>query len=153
MEVKLSVVGIEQIDDLIKGLPTVFQHSVLQNAHAEAAKPLIYKEHLLAPVGETGKTADSIGLIKPPFSKASVSGEVQAGPRRGKFGGNVAHLSEFGTKPRFNKSGAYRGIMPKHPFVTPAWEQTHSEVEDKIAVALSQKLLVFMKKTIKNANG
>lgn len=149
MDVKLSVTGVEEIDAVLRGLPNQFNHRVMQAAHAEAAKPMVYKIHLLAPVGETGRLADSIGIVKTPYGRAAVIGEIQVGPRRGRFGGSKAHLSEFGTGPR-EYNGANRGVMPKRPFVEPAFEATNKEVLDRISLSLAQKTYAFMKRTIKN---
>lgn len=149
MDAKLSLIGLKQIDDALAGFPAEFSHRILQAAHAEAAKILVSKEHLLAPVGRTGKLADSIGIIKTPFARAAVIGEVQVGPRRGRFGGSHAHLVEFGTKKRYF-NGANRGSMPKHPFVEPAFDQTQDQVIGSISVALSQKAYSYLTRKLKN---
>jgi hypothetical protein len=145
----ISISGGKEIEAVLIGMPALFTHRVLQAAHADAAKPVVIKEHLLAPVGRTGKLADSIGIIKVPFSRATVIGEVNVGPRRGRFGGHAAHLVEFGTQKRSFR-GANRGIMPKKPFAEPAFQQTQAEVQSRIAVALARKTLAFMRRTIKN---
>lgn len=149
MNVQLSITGLKEIDDVFRGFPGVYNHRILQAAHAEAAKPLIYKEHLLAPVGKTGKLADSIGVIKMPFTKAASIGEVQVGPRRGRFGGSAAHLIEFGTKMR-NFNGANRGRVTAKPFIEQAFDATYQQVIDGISLALAQKGYAFMKRIIKN---
>lgn len=149
MVVNLSLTGVEQIDAVLRGFPDQFNHRVLGAAHAEAARPMVTRMHLLAPVGRTGRTADSVGTVKMPFSKAATIGEVQVGPRRGRFGGSKAHFSELGTRSRsFN--GANRGVMPKKPWIEPAFEQTNVEVLDRIPVILGQKAYSFMRRTIKN---
>jgi len=155
MDVNLSLTGVEQIDRLLKGFPDQFNHRVLQAAHADAAKPLVNKIHRLAPVGRTGRLADSIGIVKPPFGRSVTIGEIQVGPRRGLYGGHAAHLIEFGTKDRKTiKShpifGRNRGKMTAEPFVEPAYLATKDEVLSRIAVSLAQKTYSFMKRTIKN---
>lgn len=150
MKVAISFTGVKEIDDVLKGLPLELSHKVLQGAHADAARPMVEKEKLLAPEGPTGKLIDSIGIIKPPFSRSTTIGEVIIGPRRGRFGGNVGHLVEFGTRKRELKSGANRGVMPKKPFVEPAFLQTNEQVLSRIELALAKRLYSFMKKTIKN---
>lgn len=144
----IKVSGEKEIQDVFRGLPLLFTHKILQAAHADAARPMVDREHRLSPVGKTGKTADSIGITKPPFSKATLVGEIGVGPRRGRFGGNVAHLSEFGTVKR-NFRGANRGVMPRRPFAEPAFEQTDAEVQSRIQVSLAKKTLAFMRRTIK----
>lgn len=148
MNIKLTLTGLREIDEVLIGLKPQFNHRILQAAHAEAAKPMVEKERQLAPV-DTGKLAKSPGVVKPSFSKAQTLGEVIVGPRRGRFGGNVGHLMEFGTKPRVNKSGAYRGYVSPEPFVKPTFEQTHNTVLGRIQLALAQKTLAFMKRIIR----
>jgi HK97 gp10 family phage protein len=149
MNVILSVTGYEQIDAVLRGLHLLYSHKVLQAAHAEAAKPLVEKQHRLAPVGKTGRLADSIGTVKPSIRRVSVVGEVIVGPRRGRFGGHHAHFNEFGTRQR-NFDGANRGVMPAKPFLRPAFEQTNAQVVSRISLSLGQKTYAFMRRTIKN---
>ena len=49
-------------------------------------------------------------------------------------GGNHAHLVDQGTKRRYTKSGAYRGIMPGNHF----WEDTRNQDEGKALSKLQQ---------------
>ena len=154
MEFKLSVTGNVEIDNFLKGLPAQYSHRILQAAHAEAAKPLVYKEHLLAPVGRTGHLADSIGVIKTPFKSSSVVGEVQVGPRRGRYKGNAGHLVEFGTVKRKTIKrhpifGYNRGVMPAKPFAKPAFDQTNAQVLGSIKNTLSIKTVQYAKRTLK----
>lgn len=152
MIITLSVTGEKQIDEVLRGLKYEFSHKVFQAAHAEAAKPLVHREHRLAPVGLTGKLADSIGVIKLPFSRAGSLGEVQVGPRRGRFGGSHAHFIEDGTLPRKFK-GANRGAVKKKPFIQPAFDQTKEQVLSGISYALAVKTGAFLRRKIKNING
>lgn len=148
MNVSLSVTGAEEIDAVLRGLPLLYTHRVLQAAHADAAKPMIERERSLAP-RRSGRLAKSVGSTKPAFSKASIIGEVLVGPKRGRFGGNHGHFPEFGTKPRVTRSGAYRGIMPTKPYARPAFEQTNRQVINGISLSLGKKTLAFMRRIIK----
>jgi len=42
------------------------------------------------------------------------------------------HLVEYGSVPRYHKSGKYVGIMPKKPFLRPAWDETKFSVLTKV---------------------
>lgn len=149
MNVNISITGAKEIDAVLKAMPKELTHKVLGAAHANAAKPLVEKEKLLAPEGPTGHLVDSIGVVKTTFKKANTIGEVKVGPRTGRFKGNHGHLVEFGTKPRRTKSGANRGIMPAHPFAKPAFDQTKGQVEGGIAQAVGKVVLRTMKRYIK----
>jgi hypothetical protein len=148
--VKISLTGVREIDAVLKGLPLQLSHKILGQAHADAAKPLVDRAKLQAPDGPTGNLIDSIGVEKTNIAKATEIGQVQAGPRRGgRNRGYVAHLVEYGTKPRKNKKGANRGVMKAKPFMRPSFELTKVDVEGRIATSIGKKLNAFMKKTLK----
>lgn len=153
MNVKISVTGIKEIDNVLKNLPLALQHSVLQSAHAAAAKPLVERERLLAPEGPTGKLVDSIGIVKTPFKKAGVIGEITVGPRR-KIAPH-SHLVEYGTKVRRlkgrgkYKAGTERGKMTKKPFAKPAFDQTKGIIERGIAENIGKAVIKTMRKYLK----
>lgn len=148
MDVRLRLTGAKEIDQVLRGLPLQVNHKVLQAAHASAAKVLVDAEKLAAPEGPTGGLIDSIGIIKTPRGKASSLGEINVGPRRGRYKGHAAHLVEFGTKPR-NYRGANRGVMPRKPFALPSWLKTKDKIQSSISLQLGRHLLRFMKSTIK----
>lgn len=145
MNVSISFTGVREIDQILANLPKELNHKILGAAHAAAAKPLVEREKLLAPEGPTGHLVDSIGLIKSSFKRADSLGEVIVGPRR-RRGGQHAHLVEFGTRRRTNKRGANRGIMPKHPFVQPAFNQEKGTVERGIALEVGKSVVRTMRR-------
>lgn len=149
MDVKLRLTGHQDVDRVLRGLPLQVNHKVLQAAHTSAAKVLVDAEKLSAPEGPTGNLVDSIGVIKTPLAKSGALGEINVGPRRGRYKGHAAHLVEYGTKRRQTKSGANRGVMSKRPFAKTSWERTKDKVQSLIAGHLSRHLLRYMKKTIK----
>jgi HK97 gp10 family phage protein len=154
MSVKISVTGIAEIDKVLRGMPAQLSHTVLGQAHAAAAKPLVERAKLLAPEGPTGNLVDSIGAEKESFSKVTQLGQVQAGPRRSRrHKGHVAHLVEYGTTVRANRKGANRGAMRKSPFMQRAFDQTKNLVEGSIAEQIGKKLSAYMRKTLGRALG
>lgn len=149
MDVKIRLTGHKEIDQVLKGLPLQMNHRVLQAAHAKAVKPTVESAKLLAPEGPTGNLVDSIGVVKTSIRNSSELGQIQAGPRRGRYKGNAAHLVEYGTKARYNKRGAYRGVMKPKKFMAPAWERTKGQVLSSINSELGRSLNAFMRRTIK----
>src|SRR5690349_1977459 len=122
--------GFTELDALFKALPTAVSHKIVGSAAFAAAKPLVAKEKELAPKGKTHNTEKSIGATKISRTRADSVGEVHVGPRRkGGYKGQAAHLNEFGTGPRRNKKGAYRGRMSAKPFIAPAFEATKLQVD------------------------
>jgi HK97 gp10 family phage protein len=154
-----KITGLKEIDAVLKGLPLQVQDKILQAAGAAAAFPLVAAAHRLAPVGRTGRLADSIGVQKSGFNMAGSTrrevGAIGVGPRRGQFKGNHGHLPEYGTKKRHSKSkngrSINRGVMPKKPFMEPAFEQTKDQVLGIYNQQVGRVLYNFMKRTIKNS--
>lgn len=144
----IKLVGFKEIDDVIRKLPAQLTHPIMQQIHFQALKPFVSAAYYAAPL-LSGRTAKSIGTIKPGIKRAGTIGLVISGPRRGRFGGNVAHLNEFGTKMRANRRGANRGRMTARPFVAPSWERTKGQVQKGIRVATGKVILNFMRRTIK----
>jgi hypothetical protein len=146
----IKVTGVKEIDQVLKGLKYQLNHKILQSAHYQASKILVSTAKGMAPEGPTGNTVDSIGTVRPGLSRAAELGLVETGPRRGRYKGNIAHLIEYGTKQRTNSHGANRGVMPKRPFMLPAWERTKDSIRASINDNIGLSLWRFMKRTIKN---
>lgn len=151
----IRMTGLKEIDMVTKQLPHQLTHPILQQIHAEALKPFVTAAYFAAPL-DSGRTAKSIGTIKPARKRVDVVGTVISGPRRGKrYGGHVAHLSEFGTVKRSTKgkgkyrAGANRGAMQRKPFVEPSWNRTNKQVEERISLATGRVIYRFMRRTIK----
>lgn len=140
------ITGYKEIDNVLRNLPAAVNHAVMQAAHVTAAKPLVSKMQLLAPEGPTGHLVDSIGIVRS-SAKVNSSGLIRVGPRR-RIAPH-AHLVEYGTRRRRNRKGANRGIMPKHPFVKPAFDATKTQVEQGIAVATARSVLRTMRRYLK----
>jgi HK97 gp10 family phage protein len=54
-----------------------------------------------------------------------------------------AHLGEYGTVPRFRKSGGTTGQMPARPFFRPAEEQSRNEVNSLITERVAEATARF----------
>jgi HK97 gp10 family phage protein len=146
----VTLTGQKEIDAVLRQMPLALTHSVLGTANIDASRPLVDREHLLAPVGRTGDLAESIGAYRVSQKSATSIGEVRVGPRRqGGFKGYHAHLVEFGTVKRQTKKGANRGIMRAKPFIKPAFNQTKAEVERRITRSIGNVLLRTMKRYIR----
>lgn len=150
MNVKLSLTGLNEIDQVLKGLPNQINHRIMGAAHADAAKPIIPAAQARIKT-KTGRLRDSIGTEKISVRKSNQIGLVYVGPRRkrGKKGFH-GHLVEFG-----HKKGGWntkRDVRP-YPFMEPAFHQTKDEVTNNIKESVAKKLVSFMKRTIKKSGG
>lgn len=146
---KIGITGIQEINEVLDGMPRQITDKVLQSAHYSAGRPTVAKAKLLAPEGPTGHLVDSIGIVKDRSRGKRELGLVFIGPRRGRYKGHAGHLVEFGTVARTTDYGANRGVMPARPFMEPAWEQTKTQVLGDIEFQIGKKLYGFMKKTLR----
>lgn len=138
--------GYDELLSAFKGLPDIYSDKLIQKVNIRSAQPLIFRAHRLAPVGETGNLAESIGAVR---SKGEL-GAVEVGPRRrGGFKGFAGHLVEFGTKDRRTKSGANRGKMTADPFMEPAFDQTIDQVLRNIDKELEIETVKYLKRKVK----
>tara|TARA_Y100000385_G_C12756135_1_gene493104 strand:+ start:165 stop:590 length:426 start_codon:yes stop_codon:yes gene_type:complete len=74
--------------------------------------------------------ANSIGFIE----KKNYPYNILIGPKYPQ--GNLAHLIEYGTAPRYTADGNYRGEMIAKPFMRPAIDNNISSVKKRILIRL-----------------
>jgi hypothetical protein len=142
MSVKISVTGLKEIDEVVKGLPLLMQDRVLKTAHADAAKVGVEAAKNIVPV-KKGTLRDSIGIERVSLKRTTEVGLVQYGPLRRKKGFH-GHLIEYG---KTNRDGTK---TQPDPFMATSFQQTKGVIESNIATSLGKKVLSFMKRTIKN---
>lgn len=153
MNVKLSLSGYKEIDDVLKGLPLQVTHKILGQAHADAAKPIIPAAQSKIR-NKTGNLSKSIGTEKISMRKANTVGLVYVGPRRKRgYKGKHGHLVEFGHTIRKVKKGPILGFVKPYPFMEPAFNATKSQVTDNIKESVGKKLRNFMRTTIRKSGG
>ena len=142
------VKGLKELKASLAGIEKQFSDKLLRKANTKAAEPLVHEMHKRSPVGLTGNTAESIGIVNE--KKTKELGAIGVGPRRGgNFKGFAGHLNEFGTKIRTTKgSGANRGSMPRKPFVEPSWEAKKDVVLGRVTIELSNEITKYLKRTV-----
>jgi HK97 gp10 family phage protein len=143
----LQFKGFKEVQQIFDHMGEALAPKVVLKVLTDGAQPLIEQAKANAPVG-TGDLQRSIGVIP---GKGGLKGEgVYVGPRRGGKDGDgwQAHLVEYGVAPRivkkptkkFYKKGTQLGNMPAHPFLRPAWDQKHQEVEQRIGAGFKEVL-------------
>lgn len=130
---------------------------VIINALKEACKPVVEAARRYAPVAAGPRVVWSKGrkiLVNPGHLRRSILVEQASvlsgrGKRyRTKIARTVtvgafsphAHLIEYGTGPRRNRAGAYRGQVPPHPFMRVAWALYKNDIPARIRPALWKHL-------------
>lgn len=136
MTVKVRVEGLREMERALMEMKTSTAGGVVRRAMKKAFAPFADAAKAAAPIGPTGNLKDGITVS----SKLNRNQSREAGFRRGKgteimyAGADAphAHLVEFGTGPRFHKSGKYVGEMPPNPFMRGAWDGTKGAVLDDL---------------------
>jgi HK97 gp10 family phage protein len=135
----LKLTGFKEMDAVLRSLPTSTAKRVADRAMKAAMEPVAAAANGMRPKGKTAV------IVNKKLNKN------QSREFRGKESETVrvmfvgspsprAHLEEFGTGPRFHKSGKYVGIMRARPFMRPAWDATRQQVLDRLAADLGREI-------------
>ncbi len=139
---KIQLVGDEQTQARFALLELHVRTKIVKDVLSSVSRTLVSAIKGAAPVRTTnprskrppGNLRKSIGYKNWKVGGNAGASFVYVGPKWPL--GAHGHLVEDGTKPRRTKRGVFRGVMPKHPFVTPAYEARRSSIESAIATKL-----------------
>ena len=118
----LTFRGFEEIQTILDALPKKLGPPIILGVLRKGARPIVKRaKEMVSNADVTGNLTRSIGIIN---GRGQGKGEsVYVGPRRGGgYYGYHGHLLEYGTGPRYNSKGAYRGHVAPFPFMRPAAE-------------------------------
>ncbi len=143
MKPSLALRGAAELDRALQDLAKTTAKRTARKAMGTSLEPVEAAAKALAPVGPTGNLRDSVTIshkLKP--------SQAAGAPREGKHvlhmyvGASAphAHLVEFGTGPRFHKSGKFVGVMPPNPWMRPAWDGNRDAVLAGLAAALRAEI-------------
>jgi HK97 gp10 family phage protein len=133
-------VDFSEIDAMLSELPKAMGKTVVRNALKKAAKPIKDAAAEGAPGGikKSMKIDDKRGGKRVKSKKAVY---MFVGPTE-----PHAHLVEFGTGPRYHKSGKYVGKMPPNPFMRKAWDSMKDRAFEILKEELSNELMKAAKR-------
>jgi HK97 gp10 family phage protein len=126
-EFTLDVEGMKEITNLINGLSKCVESGKVEDAFLAGAMNLQQAAKAAAPVGPTGNLKKDIKVKQLPKLGNNPKAAIV------KSTAPHDHLIEFGTKPRYTKSGKFTGIMPAHPFFRPAIDANKQAVLTQVA--------------------
>lgn len=133
-------VDFSEVDAMLRELPKSMSRTVVRNALKKAAKPI--KDEAAA--GAPGSIKKSMEIADKRLGRKVRSTKavyVFVGPTE-----PHAHLVEFGTGPRYHKSGKYVGKMPPNPFMRKAWDAMKGEAFEILKTELSNELMKAAKR-------
>jgi HK97 gp10 family phage protein len=148
MDMGFDAKGFREIDDALAALPRVTSKAVARRGLKKALQPVTDLANAYWP----GATDDAFavsnrlqpGQAAPQMGGAPVImyvGSTKAAPH--------AHLLEWGTEPRFHKSGKYVGAVAPQPMLTPSWDANKNQVLASLAEELRKELQATMARRAK----
>ena len=141
MSISLKVEGFRDIERALADLPRGTSKGVARRAMKKELAPIASMANAFWP----GATDDVFRVTS--RISASQRGDSQAergrsivnlyvGANYGTGGAPHAHLIEFGTGPRYTKSGAFRGSVAPQPMLQPAWDAHKGQLLEGLGARL-----------------
>jgi HK97 gp10 family phage protein len=125
---KFQLSGQRELEEAFKQLPASVGKGVIRTLLRNAAKPIVADANANAPVDPNrrkGKPLKGSVRALSTLDARQRARRVKAGDVEvfvGPVGQPEAHLIEYGTAPRFHKSGKYVGQVTANPFMRRAWD-------------------------------
>lgn len=142
IRIGMTVTGLKELEASLRELGPRLAKSTMKRALLDAAAPMVSAMQSAAPSNRLRVRIVASGSLSKRQRSASrvrripteVTVYVGSSPLR------HAHLVEFGSGPRYNKAGAYRGTMPASPYVRPGFDASNREVLDRFGVAMGREV-------------
>jgi len=134
--VTINVTGIPQLEAALGRISGFQAQAIRERAILAGARKLVSPMRGEAPV-RTGNLRKRIGARKARSSRGFGRDPSIV------FVGSVAphrHLVIRGTKGRYTRAGAYRGVMPSNPFVDRAWQANEGRVMTTIRMTYAAEV-------------
>lgn len=139
MKADFKVDGLRDLENILATLPKATAKPVIRRALTEKLKPVADMANALWPGADDTAFGVSTrlknGRRAPETAAGAVTvyvGATQSAPH--------AHLREFGTEPRFHKSGKFVGAVSPQPVLAPAWEANKGAILSGLAAEIRSQL-------------
>ncbi|UWS05631.1 hypothetical protein K4K94_07885 [Phaeobacter inhibens] len=139
MKTLLKMEGLRELDNDLAALPKAVSKPVVRRALAKQLQPVAEMANYLWPGADDSAFAVSSrlknGQPQPDVGSSAVTmfvGATRSAPH--------AHLREWGTEPRYHKSGKYVGAVAPTPSLTPSWEAYKGDILQGLAAEIRGEL-------------
>ncbi|WP_282091339.1 hypothetical protein [Epibacterium ulvae] len=139
MKSSLGVKGLQEIDNQLAALPKATSKAVMRRALKKELEPVASTANFFWPGADDTAFAVSSRLKQGQRAQSASVGAVTmyVGATRS---APHAHLLEFGTEPRFHKSGKGVGAVSPTPILLPSWDSHKDEILAGLAKTLREEL-------------
>jgi len=143
MDINIEIQGKEEFEKTLLTLAKALPNDKVEPVMMEGAKVVAAAAKARAPQGPTGNLKKGV--------KAKYLRQISNYPRSAAAAvdrkiARHAHIIEYGTKPRYQKSGRYTGIGPAKPFFRPAVDTNREPVYRKVRDKLLNMILEAARK-------
>ena len=156
MSVKMKVTGFRELEKALADLPRGTAKGVSSRAMKKELQPVADMANAFWP-----GSSDDVFRITSRISRTQM-GDSQmkfapnivnmfVGAPGGRFGTPQAHLIEFGTGPRYHKSGRYVGQVSPTPMLQPAWDAHKHRILEGLGKRLWDEIEKTMARRAKKA--
>jgi HK97 gp10 family phage protein len=139
---RMKLVGARELEANLMALPELLAKRTLARALMKVAQPIADEARTRSPQN-FGKNMRKI-VVAATLSRRQRKGTRKVPGVRTVYIGvrpsPVAHLIEFGTGPRYHRSGKSTGVMPAQPFLRPAWDNGKFKALEDFGVILGREL-------------
>ena len=142
MDINIEIQGKEAFEKTLLALAKALPNNKVEPVMMEGAKVIAAAAKAKAPQGPTGKLKKAV--------KAKMLKQIGNYPRSAAAAVDRkiaphAFIIEYGTKPRYQKSGRYTGIGPAIPFFRPAVDANKGRIQHDIITKLGNMIDGAMK--------
>ena len=142
MDINIEIQGKEAFEKTLLALAKALPNDKVEPLMLEGAKVVAAAAKAKAPRGPSGHLKKAV--------KAKMLRQISNYPRSAaatvdrKIAPH-AYIVEYGTKPRYQKSGRYTGIGPAIPFFRPAVDTNKGRIQDEVITKLGNLIDSAMK--------
>jgi len=142
MDINIEIQGKEAFEKTLLALAKSLPNNKVEPLMLEGAKVIAAVAKAKAPQGPTGKLKKAV--------KAKLLKQISNYPRSAAAAVDRkiaphAYIIEYGTKPRYQKSGRYTGIGSAQPFFRPAVDTNKGRIQDEVITKLGNLIDSAMK--------
>ena len=145
--------GFKEIERALAELPRSTSRGVAKRAMKKELQPVADMANALWPGSsdEVFKIASKVQRSQPQQGRNDAVVNMFVGAPGGAKGTPEAHLVEFGTGPRFHKSGKYVGAVSPSPALQPAWDANKGAILQGLGARLWDEIAKTMARRAKRA--
>ena len=142
MDINIEIQGKEAFEKTLLALAKALPNDKVEPVMMEGAKVIAAAAKAKAPQGHTGNLKKG---VKAKFLRQIGNYPRSAAAAVDRKIAPHAYIIEYGTKPRYQKSGRYTGIGPAIPFFRPAVDTNKGRIQEEVITKLSNLIDSAMK--------